>query len=64
MIEQPHHHDPYYHDHYQHRQYQPPPPTERSSTPESVFNYDQKSSFDLSNSGYLLTLLLLGKNYS
>merc|ERR1719270_3276243 len=40
---------------YNRRQYVPP-----TTTRGSVFNFDQSSSFDLSGSGYLLTLGLLG----
>ena len=47
-------------DNYYRRQYVPP--RQETTTPGSVFNFDQKSSFDVSNSGYLMTLLLLGND--
>ena len=43
------------------RTYRPPPRMVTTTTQGSVFEFDQKSSFDLAPSGYTLTLLLLGK---
>ena len=43
------------------RTYRPPPRMVTTTTQGPVFEFDQKSSFDLAPSGYTLTLLLLGK---